>query len=68
MYSVVIRVPTLAAHYPGGVASYENDCPNSMSDVQGLSTYRDPTSGATTYVGRTLTDTSSPKLWWKFWN
>jgi hypothetical protein len=29
MYSVVIRVSTLTVHYPGGVAAYESDCPNS---------------------------------------
>src|SRR5262245_25221573 len=29
MYSVVIRVATLTAHYPGGVESYATDCPNS---------------------------------------
>ena len=28
MYSVVVRVATLAADYPGGVEAYEADCPN----------------------------------------
>lgn len=28
MYSVVVRVSTLLADYPGGVATYEADCPN----------------------------------------
>jgi hypothetical protein len=29
MYSVVVRVPTLLADYPGGITAYEADCPNS---------------------------------------
>jgi len=29
MYNVVIRVSTLTVYYPGGVAAYESDCPNS---------------------------------------
>jgi hypothetical protein len=28
MYSIVVRVSTLLAYYPGGVATYEADCPN----------------------------------------
>jgi hypothetical protein len=28
MYSVVVRVPTLMADYPGGVEAYEANCPN----------------------------------------
>ena len=28
MYSVVVRVLTLAADYPGGVEAYETNCPN----------------------------------------
>jgi len=28
MYSVVVRVSTLEANYPGGVAAYEANCPN----------------------------------------
>ena len=28
MYSVVVRVATLAADYPGGAQAYEADCPN----------------------------------------